>query len=54
MQIQSLGQYLAHGWVTCYDRNGEIVKRVTSADDGTVEDEGLTPDPSEGTASPNP
>ena len=24
--------------ITCYDRNGEIVKRVTSADDGTVED----------------
>ena len=24
--------------ITCYDRNGNIVKRVTSADDGTVED----------------
>ena len=24
--------------ITCYDRNGEIVKRVTSDDDGTVED----------------
>ena len=24
--------------ITCYDRNGDIVKRVTSADDGTVED----------------
>lgn len=24
--------------ITCYDRNGEIVKRVTSSDDGTVED----------------
>ena len=24
--------------ITCYDRNGEIVKRVTSADSGTVED----------------
>ena len=24
--------------ITCYDRNGEEVKRVTSADDGTVED----------------
>ena len=37
--------------ITCYDRNGEIVKRVTSADEGDVEDgeenEGsLTPDPS--------
>ena len=28
--------------ITCYDRNGEEVKRVTSADDGTVEDEGNT------------
>ena len=24
--------------ITCYDRNGEIVKRVTSDDAGTVED----------------
>ena len=24
--------------ITCYDRNGEIVKRVTSTDSGTVED----------------
>ena len=24
--------------ITCFDRNGEEVKRVTSADDGTVED----------------
>ena len=24
--------------ITCYDHNGEIVKRVTSADDGTIED----------------
>ena len=24
--------------ITCYDRNGEIVKRVTSADEGSVED----------------
>ena len=23
--------------ITCYDRNGEVVKRVTSSDDGTVE-----------------
>ena len=35
--------------ITCYDRNGDIVKRVTSADAGTVEDpEGTTPNPSEG------
>ena len=49
--------------ITCYDRNGEIVKRVTSADEGIVEDDGLTPDPSPvgegndntgGGASPNP
>ena len=25
--------------ITCYDKNGKIVKRVTSADDGTVEDD---------------
>ena len=25
--------------ITCYDRNGNIVKRVTSTDDGNVEDE---------------
>ena len=31
--------------ITCYDRNGEEVKRVTSTDPGTVEDtEELTPD----------
>ncbi|MCR5314366.1 MAG: DNA-binding protein [Bacteroidaceae bacterium] len=24
--------------ITCYDRNGDIVKRVTSTDDGTIED----------------
>ena len=24
--------------ITCYDRNGNIVKRVTSSDDGTIED----------------
>ena len=24
--------------ITCYDRNGEVVKRVTSSDDGSVED----------------
>ena len=24
--------------ITCYDRNGDEVKRVTSADDGTIED----------------
>jgi len=25
--------------ITCYDRNGNVVKRVTSTDDGTVEDD---------------
>ena len=34
--------------ITCYDRNGEIVKRVTSADPGTVEDPDTSPNPSEG------
>ena len=34
--------------ITCYDRDGNEVKRVTSTDDGEVEDNenGLTPDPS--------
>jgi Tol biopolymer transport system component len=36
--------------ITCYDRDGNIVKRVTSADGGVVEDpdedNSLTPDPS--------
>ena len=46
--------------ITCYDRNGNEVKRVTSTDPGNVEDGSLTPDPeaspdpSEGTASPDP
>ena len=31
--------------ITCYDRNGDVVKRVTSADAGTVED----PEDGEGT-----
>ena len=42
--------------ITCYDRNGKEVKRVTSTDDGVVEDPetGLTPDPSpEGEGSQN-
>ena len=30
--------------ITCYDRNGEIVKRVTSADEGIVEDPDNTGD----------
>ena len=34
--------------ITCYDRNGEIVKRVTSTDAGTVEDDNTSPNPSEG------
>ena len=40
--------------ITCYDRNGKEVKRVTSTDDGIVEDDSLTPDPSpEGEGSQN-
>ena len=35
--------------ITCYDRNGNLVKRVTSTDDGTIED----PENS-GSASDNP
>ena len=33
--------------ITCYDRDGNEVKRVTSADPGNVED-GTSPDPSQG------
>ena len=36
--------------ITCYDRNGEIVKRVTSSDPGTVED---TEDPENGGGTEN-
>ena len=40
--------------ITCYDRNGEIVKRVTSADPGTVEDpEGDNTDNTENGSSQN-
>ena len=36
--------------ITCYDRNGNLVKRVTSTDDGTIED----PDnPSGGSQTPS-
>ena len=40
--------------ITCYDRNGEIVKRVTSADAGNVEDSETSPNPSDSETSPNP
>ena len=34
--------------ITCYDRNGEVVKRVTSSDEGNVEDPEGGDDPSTG------
>ena len=37
--------------ITCYDRNGEIVKRVTSADPGTVEETDNTDDNGENSGS---
>ena len=44
--------------ITCYDRNGEEVKRVTSSDPGTVEDPENNPSPDspegEGGLTPNP
>ena len=43
--------------ITCYDRNGEIVKRVTSADPGTVEETDNTDDNGEnngGSDTPTP
>ena len=39
--------------ITCYDRNGEIVKRVTSADAGTVEDNENEENEQNGTGSEN-
>ena len=40
--------------ITCYDRNGEIVKRVTSSDDGVVEDnDNPSPNSPEGEGSGN-
>ena len=39
--------------ITCYDRNGEIVKRVTSADPGTVEETDNTDDNGENNGGEN-
>ncbi|MBR0180283.1 MAG: chitobiase/beta-hexosaminidase C-terminal domain-containing protein [Prevotella sp.] len=39
--------------ITCYDRNGKIVKRVTSADAGTVEDNEEEQNEQNGTGSEN-
>ena len=39
--------------ITCYDRNGEIVKRVTSTDPGTVEDNEDEENEQNGTGSEN-
>ena len=37
--------------ITCYDRNGEEVKRVTSSDDGEVEDNETTTSTGDNTGS---
>ena len=34
--------------ITCLDEDGNVLKRVTSGDNGEIEDEGTSPDPSEG------
>lgn len=39
--------------ITCYDRNGEVVKRVTSSDEGNVEDEPEDPTDNGGGGSDN-
>ncbi len=39
--------------ITCYDRNGDVVKRVTSSDDGTVEDNENEETPNGGGDTPN-
>lgn len=35
--------------ITCYDRNGDLVKRVTSSDDGDIEDDDNDPSAGSGT-----
>ena len=40
--------------ITCYDRNGNVVKRVTSSDDGNVEDPENPSDNPGGTGSEDP
>jgi hypothetical protein len=32
--------------ITCLDEDGNVLKRVTSGDNGDIEDDSLTPDPS--------
>ena len=39
--------------ITCYDRNGNVVKRITSSDDGTVEDPENPSDNTGGSGSDN-
>ena len=39
--------------ITCYDRNGNVIKQVTSNDDGAV-DNGEEPDPTPSNPTPNP
>ena len=39
--------------ITCYDRNGEVVKRVTSSDEGNVEEEPEDPNDNGGGSSDN-
>ena len=39
--------------ITCYDRNGEVVKRVTSSDEGNVEEEPEDPNDNGGGGSDN-
>ena len=40
--------------ITCLDEDGNVLKRVTSSDDGEVEDESLTPDSSPTSLTPDP
>ena len=39
--------------ITCYDRNGNVIKRVTSSDDGNVEEGGAGNTPSGGGSNPS-
>ena len=40
--------------ITCYDRNGNVVKKVTSGDDGTIDDPENAPNGGTGTPGANP
>ena len=40
--------------ITCYDKDGKVIKQVTSSDPGNVDDEGGTDNPGGGGLDENP